>query len=67
MPKAEVDRRVVATAEAIRQDAAGNGLYFRLWRPSRQKTRRSRRSCSTGSRAKTISPAIPSVISCSPR
>lgn len=32
MAEGEVRRRVAATAAAIRQDAAANGLYVRVWR-----------------------------------
>ena len=37
MPRAEVDRRVSATVQAIRQDAVAGGLYFQVWRHLRDK------------------------------
>jgi hypothetical protein len=32
MTEAEVERRVAATIRACQDDAAANGLYFRVWR-----------------------------------
>jgi hypothetical protein len=37
MAQAEVDRRVAATVQAIREEAAANGPYLRVWRHLRQK------------------------------
>jgi hypothetical protein len=31
MPPSESDRRVAATIRAIREDAAADGLYYRVW------------------------------------
>lgn len=37
MPQSEVERRVAVTVQAIRQDVAANGLYYRVWLHLRQK------------------------------
>jgi hypothetical protein len=37
MPSAEVERRVAATVRAIREDAAADGLYHRVWLHLRRK------------------------------
>jgi hypothetical protein len=37
MPPPEVDRRVTATLEAIREDAAAKGPYYRVWLHLRRK------------------------------
>jgi hypothetical protein len=37
MPSIEVDRRVAATVQAIRGDAAADGPYYRVWLHLRRK------------------------------